>query len=226
VYIDKFQERMKSFTQNINEVIGDYMKPVTNSPDLDASKIGTNNINIHDLMFDSNDGDDQIIEHQELDDFGNPYFRPNIEDYMENDSPTVISDDENIGRRVPLPHPSGELIEAIVKKCKINANGSLVDTRNTNPLLDTRKYEEEFADGTTAKYNTNIIVKNMYSQMDEEGHTYAMLSGIVDHKSDKDATPTLQGWYVYPAVPKRRLSLPKAGGYLSNGKMEPHLEHL
>ena len=56
-----------------------------------------------------------------------------------------------------------------------------------NPLLDTREYEVEFPDGSIDILSTNTIAENLYSQVDQEGNSYAVLSGIVDHRKDNSA---------------------------------------
>ena len=58
---------------------------------------------------------------------------------------------------------------------------------NANPILDTRTYEVEFPDGTTAEYSANVIAQNMYSQCDVEGNQYLLLKEIVDWRKNKDA---------------------------------------
>ena len=41
--------------------------------------------------------------------------------------------------------------------------------RHSNPVLDTRDYQVEFPDGSTATYAANAIAENLYSQVDDEG---------------------------------------------------------
>ena len=41
---------------------------------------------------------------------------------------------------------------------------------NVNPILDTRKYEVEFEDGTIEILSANVLAENILSQVDEEGH--------------------------------------------------------
>ena len=56
-----------------------------------------------------------------------------------------------------------------------------------NPILDTREYEVVFPDGATDVFTANIIAENLYSQVDEEGNSYAIMSEIIDHQSDGSA---------------------------------------
>ena len=56
--------------------------------------------------------------------------------------------------------------------------------RNANPMLDTRQYEVEFANGATDVFTANLIAENLYSQVDDEGRSHSIMSEILDHKSD------------------------------------------
>jgi hypothetical protein len=77
--------------------------------------------------------------------------------------------------------------------------------RNANPMLDTREYEVLFPDGTQQSYMANAIAENLYSQVDSEGHTFAVLQEIIGHERDRtvvsssdlsDGKPcfTTKGW--------------------------------
>ena len=48
-------------------------------------------------------------------------------------------------------------------------DGNPIGHAHSNPLFDTREYKVKFTDGMTNKYQANIIAKNMYAQVDEEG---------------------------------------------------------
>jgi len=52
-------------------------------------------------------------------------------------------------------------------------------------MLDTRIYDVLFPDGVVRQYSTNSIAENMYSQLDQEGNTMALLDTIIDHRTDK-----------------------------------------
>ena len=53
--------------------------------------------------------------------------------------------------------------EAVIKKRKRAANGNyLIGREDTNPILDTRLYEVEFADGGIGDYSTNMIEESLY----------------------------------------------------------------
>ena len=58
---------------------------------------------------------------------------------------------------------------------------------DSNPLLNSIVYDIEFLDGAIKQYSANIIAQNMFSQVDEHGHSRTLLYCIVDHKSDRRA---------------------------------------
>jgi len=66
-------------------------------------------------------------------------------------------------------------------------NGRPVGLRNSNPILDTREYAVQFPDGTQQLYMANVITENLYSQIDSEGHSFAILQDIIGHKKDASA---------------------------------------
>ena len=80
---------------------------------------------------------------------------------------------------VNLSRDGGESLErAKVKMRVVDKEGKPVGIANANPLLDTRRYEVEFLDGSTEGYTANIIAENIISQVDKEGHRQMMLEEI------------------------------------------------
>ena len=94
--------------------------------------------------------------------------------------------DEYLTAEVLLPN-MGEMTKAKVIGRKRDADGNPIGLRNANPLLDTRQYEVEFADGATDVFAANLIAENIYSQVDAEGNSYSIMSEIIDHESDGSA---------------------------------------
>jgi hypothetical protein len=62
-----------------------------------------------------------------------------------------------------------------------------VGQRYHNPILDTREYKVEVPDGAVDTFTANLIAENMYSQVDADGCSYALLRSIINHKSDGSA---------------------------------------
>jgi hypothetical protein len=95
---------------------------------------------------------------------------------------------------------------------KRDVDGNPVGIANSNPILDTRMHEVQFPDGHTESYVANVIVENMYAQVDHEGNQFLLLDEIIDHCCDEQAITmknkyvdspggqhfmkTTQGWYL------------------------------
>ena len=84
---------------------------------------------------------------------------------------------------------------ARVKRRVIDADGTPVGVPNNNPLLDSRQYEVEFADGRSETLTANVIAENILAQVDEHGHRHMLIEEIEDHRTTKDAIPKNQGTY-------------------------------
>jgi hypothetical protein len=54
-------------------------------------------------------------------------------------------------------------------------------------MMDTREYEVEFPDGSTASYLANVIAENLYAQVNEEGRMYTLIDEIIDHECGEAA---------------------------------------
>jgi hypothetical protein len=80
----------------------------------------------------------------------------------------------------------GEFVQSKAIKWKHNADNSLMGKRNTNPILDTRKYDVQFPDGSIGTFAANIIAENLYSQVDPEGRSHTIFRDSTNHRcSDK-----------------------------------------
>ena len=53
-----------------------------------------------------------------------------------------------------------------------NINGSIMGRAHTNPILDTRMYQVEFAGDEVTELTTNVIAESMYAQQDTNGNEY------------------------------------------------------
>ena len=163
----EIQASLKSLDDAIQERIGDALKEGDVDPEL-----------LEDLpvappeLFD--DDDEDIIP------FDPEAVKQEADDY------TPESYDEYITAQVMLPH-GGEMQMAKVRKRTRDLDGLPMGRRNPNPLLDTRSYEVEFPDGSTEAVNANTIAENIFSQVDQEGRSYAILKEITDHRKDGNA---------------------------------------
>ena len=153
----------------VTEKIGDSIE----EEDLDQALVGLYPEIPEDLFLpDNEDGDHMPADGTDV--------VPEADDF------TPEAYDEYLTAEVLLPN-MGEMTKAKVVGRKRDADGNPIGRRNTNPLLDTRQYEVEFADGATDVFTANLIAENIYSQVDDEGNSYSIMSEIVDHKSDGSA---------------------------------------
>lgn len=157
------KEREK-FTESVNKALGDSFKyeDFTNDPELED--LGTP---AHELYADDDDGEAPIVPEADVDADADTY-------------------DQYVGAEVVLPI-GDEMRSAKVRKRKRQLDGTLSGKANANPILDTRTYEVEFADGQTAELTANVIAQNMFAQCDSEGNQYLLLAGILDHRKDSSA---------------------------------------
>lgn len=75
-----------------------------------------------------------------------------------------------------------EVVHATVRRRLYVEEGKPIGYAPTNPLLlDSRKYEIEFADGHLNQLRANGIAENLISQADEECHRQMKQVEIMDH---------------------------------------------
>ena len=96
-------------------------------------------------------------------------------------TPEVL-EDTYLNMELVLPRDSEGPEFARVTKRLRDANGIPIGTADDNPILDSRVYEVEFADGYKASLTANAIAENLFSQVDDEGNRFVMLDSIVDHR--------------------------------------------
>lgn len=108
---------------------------------------------------------------------------------VESTEPTPENLDEFIGADVLLPQGGVNVRARVVKRVR-DGDGNLQGIRNDNPILDSRTYELEFADGSMAQYAANVVAENLYSQVDPEGRRFDVFQDIVDHRFTGEITET------------------------------------
>ena len=151
-------------------------------------------------MFEKDDQDDENALYEDPD-----KRRPDADAYLApKDSPFAETLDSHIGVQVKLPH-QGEMKLGTVKERKRDHEGNLIGKANENPTLDSRIYVVDFGDGTYSNYSTNVLMENLYSQIDDEGRQYALMVGIIDHEKSDDAVPTQSGFYYTSNGIKKRV---------------------
>ena len=169
-----------------NIIMGDYYTKVTERISVDASDLSNqvqnvdcwNKLSIADqypkLLEELNRGisDSSIPDGPDDDtnrDVGktseDPTTVPGIHDQ------DIVPSDAYVNMELGLPRGSDNaLMHALVKIRKLDNDDKPIGTEHSNALIDTRSYEVEFIDGTTETLTSNIIDKNLLSQVNEEGH--------------------------------------------------------
>jgi hypothetical protein len=109
-----------------------------------------------------------------------PESMPDADDAREE---TPDSYDQYVGASMNVPI-GNKIRTGKVTGRKIEVDGTLAGTANSNPMMDTRKFVVDFPDGRSDEYTSNIIAKNMYDQCNEEGNQFNLMDGIVGHKTD------------------------------------------
>ena len=75
-----------------------------------------------------------------------------------------------------------------VTKRLCDAEGRPIGTANENPLIDRSENSVEFKYGISESLSANIIARNLYSQIDEEGNRHILLEDIIiDHWQSNSA---------------------------------------
>ena len=129
------------------------------------------------------DWEDLIEEDPEFsDDFQSIFSDPEIPEADEN-TPEVL-EDTYLNMEIAVPRDSDGPEFAKVTKRLRDSNGLPIGKANENPVLDTRVYEVEYADGYKASLSANTIALNMFSQVDEEGNRHVLFDQIIDHRVD------------------------------------------
>ena len=183
----EMQERMSLHSNNVDKIIGDFSQSTLSNTEVKSDDAFKD-------LFESDSLDDETIDFQDIDEWGNPVSMPDV-DVPDNDPAIVENDDSMIGVKVPLPH-GGELLEGTVRKRKRTSDGELLGTANSNLALDSRIYEVEFPDGSYQDYATNTLVENLCAHVDSDGMHHTLLKGIVDHKKMDNAISKEDGTYV------------------------------
>ena len=185
------------FKEKIQSTIGNYTTSIIN-----ASELNTNNI-YEDLFFPAAyDTPNDVTEPQETDTDSNPILRPNMDNL--HDEPYAEIDDKFLGQTLQLPL-NDEMTHAKVIRGKRRNDGSLIGIENSIPILDTRIFEIEHADGSISEYNTNVLLENLYEQVDDNGNQYNIFDSIIDHRKNDDAISKEDGYIISQNGVRRKI---------------------
>ena len=105
--------------------------------------------------------------------------------------------DQYVNAEIMLPTGDGRVAGRVRKRLR-DADGKPIGRPHNIPMMDTRLYEVELADGTIRELFANNIAECMFSQVDSEGHSYRLLKEISDHRKDASAIDRADGWLTMP----------------------------
>ena len=199
---EDISSRKEDFSKKVNSLIGNHSNSTCNHYD-----DGIDVENIYDTLFDMDTDaiDDEEIKYQELDEKGQPITRPDVDEFISsNDSLSVEDDDKYISMKVLLPI-EGSKQEATVLSRKRLQDGTLKGTSSNNPILDTREYTVQFADGTYADYSANVLIENLHEHIDNYGSSHDIIKDITNHRFAEDTIPISKGIYTTEYGTKRRV---------------------
>ena len=77
-----------------------------------------------------------------------------------------------------------------MKKRLNYSNRIPIGVANDNPILDSIIYEVEYLNGYVVTMAANVISKNLFAQVYQEGNIFVLVESIVDTRTD--GTQTLQ----------------------------------
>jgi hypothetical protein len=99
-----------------------------------------------------------------------------------------IGTDTYVNMEITLPRniDGSQMLGRVTKRAK-NDEGAPIGTANSNPLLDSRAYEIELADGNIEILRANVIAENLFAQVDDDGQRFQLLDEISDHRKEDDA---------------------------------------
>ena len=94
--------------------------------------------------------------------------------------------DNYVNTEVMLPRGDHMARGKVIRR-KRDAKGNPIGRANNNPILDTRQYEVQFADGEVTELTANVIAEAMFAQCDEDGNEYVLFDSFVDFQKDGTA---------------------------------------
>lgn len=160
------------------------------------------NLNPDQYMFDENEyftflnddipGIDERYPEDFEEDSARPYYGgdvlPDIDDFIgaeDDEKAQADSFDAYLGAEVLIPVNGEKVMAKVLKRTRFDIGRN--ENEPYNPLLDRSRYEVKYPDGSTEEVPVNLIVENMFSGVDSEGHHYQLLSEITDHRTNVTA---------------------------------------
>ena len=147
--------------------------------------------------------EDSQFDEEFMDEFNHVVSNANVPDADDSFTPDMYGD-TYLNMELALPWAGGEVEFGRVVKRLRDKDGLPIGTANVNPILDTRGYEVEFPDGHQVSLSANVIAENLFSQVDPEGNSLAMLDDIVDHRTNGKQVHKDDGFVITSLGTKRK----------------------
>ena len=156
-----FDDAVKGYLRDYNHVLNDGSKP-----------------DLYDWSTHPFEDDPDFQE-----EFDNAINNPEVKEADELFTPDTY--DQYLQMELALPQSDSlePRLARVTKRLK-DANSIPIGTADQNPLLDTRMYEVEFADGEKASLAANYIAENLFAQVDDEGNRQVLMNEIIDYRTN------------------------------------------
>jgi hypothetical protein len=181
-------KKRNDFNERISSLLGDSIKlpPAKHDP----VELELQDFSDPDSPDDPLDSPSEWIDNDPTNSDGTAIFETPVSDTL-------------INAEVILPSSANELQLGQVKRRATDRDGNELGTTNSNPFLNTATYEVEFPDQTIKHFGANVIAQNLFSQIDDNGHTQRILSSILDHKKDSSAVSKSDMYITTPSGQQR-----------------------
>ena len=105
-------------------------------------------------------------------------------------------DEKVIGMKVQLPVDGSQYLEGVVTNRKRDSMGKTIGKSNPNPIMDTRIFTVKFGEDEYRDFSANVILENLYEQIDDQANSHSILKGITAHRKSDDALSPEDGWFI------------------------------
>lgn len=116
----------------------------------------------------------------------------------DNEAPIADTPDSQnyVGMQLALKcGEDGQIQRATVKRRAVDSEGNAIGIGNASPLLDSRRYEVEYEDGTMETLSANLLAENILEQVNKHGYKHRMMEEIGGHCKLKDALEKDEAMY-------------------------------
>ena len=91
--------------------------------------------------------------------------------------------DRLLNAEIMVQAEEGKVSGKVIKR-EFGPDGKVAGKFDNNPYLNSIMYKVELADGRIKEYGANIIAENMFTQVDSDGFSLALMEGIINYQHD------------------------------------------